>query len=80
VRINQEQTLADRNRSIVGVQIAYEESELRQRLKAAGGHWSRSAKLWFARYDTVISLGLKKRIIANAERQCKDLDLELLFI
>jgi hypothetical protein len=46
----------------VGVKVFYRENELRERVKAAGGHWSKAEKLWRLPYRTVVSLGLVHRI------------------
>lgn len=46
----------------VGVKVFFRESELRERVKAAGGRWSKTEKLWQLPYETAVSLGLEKRI------------------
>lgn len=47
---------------VVGVKIFFRENRLREQVKAAGGRWSKTEKLWQLPYDTAISLGLKHRI------------------
>jgi hypothetical protein len=46
----------------VGVLIGYQETELRKRIKAAGGMWDSSAKLWFVPEEEVRRLGLLQRV------------------
>ena len=43
--------------------IHYREAELRETVKAAGGQWQPQERLWKLSYETVIKLGLDKRII-----------------
>ena len=43
--------------------IHYREAELRETVKAAGGQWQPQERLWKLPYETVIKLGLDKRII-----------------
>lgn len=46
----------------VGVKVFFRENELRERVKAAGGQWSKTEKLWRLPYRTAVSLGLEHRI------------------
>ena len=46
----------------VGVKVFFRENDLRERVKAAGGNWSKAEKLWRLPYQTAISLGLEHRI------------------
>ncbi len=46
----------------VGVKVFFRENELRERVKAAGGQWSKAEKLWRLAYRMAISLGLEHRI------------------
>ena len=41
---------------MVGVRVRFEESELRQRVKAAGGRWSPERRVW------VLPLGVARRL------------------
>ena len=50
-------------KTIVKVKVAFEETELRQKVKDAGAKWSKSTKTWKMPYKTALDLGLKKRII-----------------
>ena len=46
----------------VGVRIAFHESELRKQIKAAGGMWDASERLWFLPEEHVRRLGLVQRV------------------
>ena len=48
---------------IVLVKIAFDELDLRQKIKDAGGRWSKSTKTWKLPYKTARKFGLKKRIV-----------------
>ena len=46
----------------VGVKVFFRENELRERVKAAGGQWSKAERLWRLPYRTAVSLGLEHRV------------------
>lgn len=46
----------------VGVKVFFRENALRERVKAAGGRWSKTEKLWQMPYEMALSLGLEHRI------------------
>jgi hypothetical protein len=46
----------------VGVKVFYRENGLRERIKAAGGRWSKDDKVWMMSYETAVSLDLEHRI------------------
>ena len=48
--------------SIVRVKVAFDEVDLRQKIKEAGGRWSKSTRTWKLPYKIACKLGLKKRI------------------
>jgi len=48
---------------IINVRIAFEEKDLRNTVKEAGGIWNPSKKLWELGYKKAIDLGLEKRIV-----------------
>jgi hypothetical protein len=48
---------------MVGVAIAYGETELRARIKAAGGIWRPRHRLWEIDWKTVRELGIEDRVI-----------------
>jgi hypothetical protein len=49
----------------VRIRIRYEETDLRRRIKEAGGIWDAGRKAWRLRYDRALELGLKDRIEAR---------------
>jgi len=54
------QWAADR---VVQLRVPWPEGEVRQRVKGAGGWWDPASRLWALRYDQVVALGLKDRIV-----------------
>ncbi len=48
----------------LGVRVEYRESELREKVKAAGGIWRPRQKLWQLSYEAVVALGLESRVVA----------------
>ena len=50
---------------MVGINLKYEEMNLRRLVKNAGGRWNKDKKIWEMPYGEIISLGLTKRIIKN---------------
>ena len=46
----------------LGIRIAYDEADLRQRIKAAGGLWDPSQRMWFLPEEEVRRLGLVQRV------------------
>ena len=50
-------------KTLVFVRVAYEETEVRKRVKAAGGKWNQRKGLWELGYANVIELGLMDRIV-----------------
>lgn len=51
----------------VWVRVGYGETDLRQRIKEAGGTWDGSRKLWRVSGPTAKTLGLQKRIVKNIQ-------------
>lgn len=45
------------------IKIQFEETELRKKVKAAGGKWDNGKKLWYLSYKKITKLKLKNRII-----------------
>lgn len=48
------------------IRVAYGESELRQRIKEAGGNWHPERKLWLLPIKAVKLLELEKRMVLDA--------------
>ena len=51
---------------IVGLRVAFAEMAIRDRIKQAGGIWNPERRVWQLRYDRVVALGLKSRIVAES--------------
>ena len=51
--------------ALVGVRIAYGETMLRAKVKAAGGQWDPVARLWRLKKHKASALGLSKRIVQD---------------
>jgi hypothetical protein len=49
---------------LAGVRVAYEETELRRQVKAAGGQWDAGNKLWRLPKSLVRKLKLEQRLVA----------------
>jgi hypothetical protein len=48
---------------LIFVHVGYGETELRERIKEAGGFWDREKKLWRLAFSKAAQLGLEKRIV-----------------
>ena len=53
----------------LGIRVGYAESELRDRVKAAGGIWRPRHKLWELPYQDVVALGLESRVVGDESRE-----------
>lgn len=53
---------------MVGVRISYSETELRERVKIAGGIWRARHRLWEIDWKTVRELGLQDRVVDEGQR------------
>lgn len=53
--------------TIVALQVAAQEREVRQQVKAAGGKWNPRGVVWELPYGQVVVLGLTDRIVTTAE-------------
>jgi hypothetical protein len=49
----------------LGIRVEYWESDVREKVKAAGGIWRPRHKLWEMRYEDVIALGLEARVVGD---------------
>jgi len=45
------------------VRIGYGETDLREKVKQAGGYWSADEKAWKLSFNQVLALGLERRVI-----------------
>ncbi len=50
------------SQTIVGVQVAFREADLQQKVRQAGGQWNPARRVGELRYDRAIALGLKDRL------------------
>lgn len=48
----------------VAVRIGYKETDLRSRIKSAGGKWRQQERVWMLPYRKVVEFGLEKRIVS----------------
>lgn len=48
---------------LVGVKLPFDDSSLRMIVRASGGVWDSSAKVWRMRYRVAASLGLLERVV-----------------
>ena len=48
---------------IVGLRVVFADMAVRDRVKQAGGTWNPERRVWQLRYDRVVALGLKSRIV-----------------
>ena len=55
---------------LVGVRVAFEEVEVRARVKQAGGTWDRPRRVWQLAYGDAVALGLRDRVIADPASTC----------
>ncbi len=53
---------------MVAVRIGYSETDLRERIKSAGGIWRARQRLWEVDWKTVRELGLQSRVVAQDPR------------
>ena len=49
----------------LAVRVEYWETEIREKVKAAGGIWRPRQKLWEVRYEDVVALGLESRVVGD---------------
>ena len=50
---------------LVGIRVAFEEVEVRARVKQAGGTWDRPRRVWQLAYGDAVALGLRDRVVAD---------------
>ena len=50
---------------LVAVRIGFSETDLRERIKTAGGVWRQRQRLWEVDWKTVRELGLQGRVVAQ---------------
>ncbi|TGD71040.1 hypothetical protein E4634_19530 [Mangrovimicrobium sediminis] len=70
---------ACRRNEVVALRVAYEDVELRKKVKAAGAWWSRTGQAWVMRRDTAVQLGIAHRVQEGLVDLCTDIDTSLRF-
>ena len=65
---------AHRMQQAVALRIAFNETEIRQAIKAVGGKWSRQVQAWITTRDKAVVLGLSHRIEEGLAEACRDVD------
>lgn len=73
--VNQQAVYARRNKQWVAVRVGFEETELRQAIKATGAKWSKRHKVWVMLYEQALEADVVDRIIPNLAGQISDVDL-----
>ena len=63
--------------SLVALQVAAQEREVRQQVKAAGGTWHPKEVVWKLSYGQVVALGLTARIITKRDERERDAPLQI---
>jgi len=53
--------------TLVALQVAAQEREVRQKVKTAGGKWNPQAVVWELPYGQVVALGLTERIVHTSD-------------
>lgn len=61
----QPQTKKNLHAQMMSLRIAYNETEARKQVKAAGGKWDPTQQVWLLCYEKVIELGMKDRLVSD---------------
>ena len=62
INSSRHQAKPEKNQQVY-LRIAYEENEIRQKVKNSGGRWRPEKKCWQLNYRDTIKLGLKEKIV-----------------
>ena len=73
--VNQQALLAQRNKQWVAVRIDYNDTQLREQVKAVGAKWSKRHKAWLMQYDQALAADVIDRIVPALASQIRDVDL-----
>lgn len=57
------------NSQMLGLRIEYWETDLREKVKQAGGIWRPRHKLWELPYSEVVSLELESRVVGKGQTE-----------
>jgi hypothetical protein len=63
--------------TLVALQVAAQEREVRQQVKAAGGKWKPKEVVWELPYGQVVALGLTARIVTKGDERERDAPLHI---
>lgn len=66
-----------REDAMVAIQVAAQEREIRQQVKAAGGKWNPKDVVWELSYGKVMTLGLMDRIVSRGDGWEKESHLHI---
>jgi hypothetical protein len=66
-----------RDETLVAIQVAAHEREVRRQVKAAGGKWNPKAVVWELPYGQVVTLGLTERVVSRTGVDKRDAHLLL---
>ena len=69
--------LGRRGRYLLPIHVAFEETDLRERVKSAGGKWEREYKVWLLQESLVIEMGLYQRIVQPLMSKYDAVDINL---
>ena len=61
-----------REDQLVGLQVAFREADIQQKVRQAGGQWNPTRRVWEIRYDRAVALGLKDRIVSEEVSICRN--------
>ena len=62
---------------LLPIHVDFEETDLRQRVKSAGGRWKREDKVWLLQESLVIEMGLYQRIVQPLMSKYDAVDINL---
>jgi hypothetical protein len=63
--------------TLVAIQVAAQEREVRQQVKAAGGTWHPKEVVWKLSYGQVVALGLTSRIVTKRDEHEREAHLHM---
>ena len=63
--------------TLVALQVAAQEREVRQQVKGAGGKWNPKEMVWELSYGQVVALGLTARIVTKREEREREAHLQV---
>ena len=61
--VDKKPSITTNSDKLVSVRVGYEERDIRNLVKEAGGQWNSTEKVWSLPYRKAVELGLEKRIV-----------------